>query len=248
MRKITRNTNVFAICDRYLKVYLKLILRKFKKLNQGMVMDFDEVNAFSSVSTTYQEVIQLSVECYKQIAKKTYRWLSEGEEDYFYFEAGEYTSEGVNDVAGPLERSEKASKVKRKRQAEEDDIFYDMWLEWFLNQPNPVTHYIWYDEAERKKNRLYEALLSCRNSADRKKAIEQALRYWTKQFEQGADNIVDEILFKRMRDDGTKYFMWITQKDERVCEDCRPRDGKIYPIGAIRPPLHYHCRCYAKPI
>lgn len=43
---------------------------------------------------------------------------------------------------------------------------------------------------------------------------------------------------------------WRTVGDNRVCELCAPRDGKIYSLDKIEPliPLHPNCRCMAVPI
>lgn len=39
--------------------------------------------------------------------------------------------------------------------------------------------------------------------------------------------------------------MWMTALDERVCEECFARDGKIWPLWGVLPmmPLHPGCRC-----
>ena len=57
MRKLTRESNPFEIRDRIVKAYLKLILRRFKRLNQGTILGFDEINALSAVNATYEDVI-----------------------------------------------------------------------------------------------------------------------------------------------------------------------------------------------
>jgi len=39
---------------------------------------------------------------------------------------------------------------------------------------------------------------------------------------------------------------WVTQRDERVCPICYPRDGKVLGDGWTRidgPPAHIRCRC-----
>lgn len=57
---------------------------------------------------------------------------------------------------------------------------------------------------------------------------------------------------------GITKWMWITQKDERVCKVCRPLHGKVVRIGdpfttargqsIIKPPAHPNCRCGVQPI
>lgn len=207
MRKLTKDSNIYAVRDRIVKAYLKILLRKFRKINQGTITSFDEINALQGVSTAYNEIIDISVKALKEVAQKTYKWLCD------------------------------------------EDMLVDMWFSGWLNEYNPVTHYKWADEAERKKARLYEALMSCRTSAERKKQIDIAMRYWVKQFEQYADCIVSETLLKAYEDNGVKYVQWCTEKDGKVCSACHAREGKIYPIKhANLIPLHFNCRCWWIPV
>ena len=37
---------------------------------------------------------------------------------------------------------------------------------------------------------------------------------------------------------------WATREDERVCPECGPLDGLVWPDGeGPAPPLHVNCRC-----
>ena len=207
MRKLTRDDDIFAIRDKIVKVYLKMILRRFKRLNQGTILGFDEMNVLSAVNTVYEDVIALSVEALRKIAIQTYRWVCD------------------------------------------EDFLVDMWLSGWLQEYDPVTHYKWYDEADRKRSRAYEAIMSCLTSADRKKQVEVATKAWAKQFEQTSDNLVEAVLKKAYQDHNVKYVKWYTMKDKRVCTDCKSRDGKIYPITSKElHPLHYNCRCWWIPV
>lgn len=207
MRRFTTEDDIFKIRDKIVKAYLKMILRRFKRLNQGMVVGFDEINVLSAVNTTYEDVINMSVDALKKIAKQTYFWVCD------------------------------------------DDFEADLWLSGFLQLYDPVTHYKWYDEADRKRSRAYEAIMSCQTSAERKKQIEVALKAWAKQFEQTADDVVVAVVKKAYEDNGIKYVKWVTKKDKRVCPDCHKRNGKIYPITSPDlHPLHYNCRCWWMPI
>lgn len=207
MRRFTNEDDIFKIRDKIVKAYLKMILRRFKRLNQGFITGFDEINILSAVNTTYEDVINMSVDALKKIAKQTYFWVCD------------------------------------------DDFEADLWLSGFLQLYDPVTHYKWYDEADRKRSRAYEAIMSCRTAAERKKQIEVALKAWAKQFEQTADDVVVAVVKKAYEDNGIKYVKWVTKKDKRVCPDCHKRNGKIYPITSPDlQPLHYNCRCWWMPI
>lgn len=207
MRKLTKNDNPFAIRDKIVKAYLKILLRKFRSLNQGMILGFDEINVLDAVNNVYDDVINTTVGALKQIARQTYKWICD------------------------------------------EDFPAEMWLAGWLQQYDPVTHYKFYDEAGRKRSRCFESLMSCRTSAERKKMIDTALKYWAKQFEQTADNVVVAVIKKAYQDNGIKYVRWYTMKDARVCGDCKSRDGKVYPITSLElHPLHYNCRCWWLPL
>lgn len=206
MRTLTKDSNIYEIRDRIVKVYLKKILRRFRQLNQSLLA-FDEINSMNAVYTAYDDVVSMSVDALKEIAKQTYRWICD------------------------------------------EDFLVDMWLSDWLQQADPVMHYKFYDEADRKRSRLFEAVESVRTSAERKKQIEVGMRYWVKQFEQTADNLVDDVVLQAYRDNGVKYVMWMIMNDAKVCNDCYRRKGKIYPIDSpLLRALHWNCRCWWIPI
>lgn len=206
MRTLTKDSNIYEIRDRIVKVYLKKILRRFRQLNQSLLA-FDEINSMNAVYTAYDDVVSMSVDALKEIAKQTYRWICD------------------------------------------EDFLVDMWLSDWLKQADPVMHYKFYDEADRKRSRLFEAVESVRTSAERKKQIEVGMRYWVKQFEQTADNLVDDVVLQAYRDNGVKYVMWMIMNDAKVCNDCYRRKGKIYPIDSpLLRALHWNCRCWWIPI
>lgn len=207
IRKLTKDTNIFLIRDKIVKIYLKKILRKFKKLNQGSIFGWDEIDALTGVYTVYDEIVDISVEGLKEVAKKTYKWLCD------------------------------------------EDMLVDMWLSGFLSVPSPVTHYKFFDEAERKKTRLYEAIMSCRTVAERKKQIEIGMRYWVRQFEQTADDVVIGVLNEALKNNDIKYVVWHTMEDAKVCAECARRNNKIYPITSpLLQTVHYNCRCWWSPV
>ena len=205
MRVLNRNSNPYEIRDKVVKIYLKRILRRFRKLNQSL-LSFDEINSLSAVNECYSDVVDMSVECFKEVAKRTRRWLNG-----------------------------------------DDGFLVDMWLMGWLSEPGAVTHYKYYEEVDRKRSRLFEALQSVKTSSERKKQIELAMKYFVKQFEQTADDVVSEMLIQVMEDNGYKYGIWRTMRDTRVCADCHAKSGKIIPVSAFRK-LHWNCRCWLEPI
>jgi len=62
-----------------------------------------------------------------------------------------------------------------------------------------------------------------------------------------AHNRSTEILAEKNKDlfSGMR---WITQLDERTCQICAPRHGRIYPVGQTPYPAHFNCRCAVNPV
>lgn len=263
MRTLTKDSNIYEIRDRIVKVYLKKILRRFRQLNQSLLA-FDEINSMNAVYTAYDEVVDMSVEALKEIAKQTYRWI----DDSPYKDKIEtYASNESNIYAETL--TEKAYhnnpqfiKFKDEKGVSfraidnfdksaicDEDFLVDMWLSDWLKQADPVMHYKFYEEADRKRSRLFEAIESVRTSAERKKQIDIGMRYWVKQFEQTADNLVDAVVLQAYKDNNVQYVKWMIMNDAKVCNDCYRRNGKIYPIDSpLLRALHWNCRCWWIPI
>lgn len=119
----------------------------------------------------------------------------------------------------------------------------DWILDW-LEETDPVTMYKFIPEWERKKARLIEALPVAQKPAQE---IDKALKAVTRQIGQASIGITDTARLEAFEDAGILRVMWITQHDERVCEDCEPLDGKIFRIDEV-PKKHWNCRCYLWPV
>lgn len=124
------------------------------------------------------------------------------------------------------------------RKAEE--VITNDWILDMLEEVDPVTLYAFLPETERKKQRLIEALAVATN---RNAEIDKALRYWTQQIGQYADNSVFRARLEAFREAGIEQVVWVTQADDRVCEDCDALNGQIFDIGAVPDPPHWGCRC-----
>ncbi|MBQ3265211.1 MAG: minor capsid protein [Ruminococcus sp.] len=121
----------------------------------------------------------------------------------------------------------------------------EMWLTGFLNDYSPVTKYAFSTEIDRKRSRLYEALIATKGS---RKEIDNALRYWAKMIAEYAVEITDAATLEAFNDLGITKVEWFTEEDERVCGECGKRHGRIYPIDAVPPKPHWGCRCYLRPV
>lgn len=119
------------------------------------------------------------------------------------------------------------------------------WILDMLEEIDPVTLYAFLPEKERKKQRLTESLAV---AVDRNAEVDKALRYWTVQVGQYADNSVFNARLEAFRRAGITHVIWISQQDDRVCEECNALNGQIFPIDNVPPPQHINCRCILRPV
>ena len=124
------------------------------------------------------------------------------------------------------------------------------WLVGVLAGYNLVTGYLYDREAERKRLRLNEQILTAREFGNRElfhSSLRRSANLWWTQTSQYGISIVDEATIKGFKDMGVKSVRWIAADDEKTCEICGGRDNKIYHINKIPPKPHYGCRCYVVP-
>ena len=118
------------------------------------------------------------------------------------------------------------------------------WLLALLAAYNAVTKYQYTNEVDRKRQYTAEGINS---STAKVTEFRRGLHYWADLTATYSDIVTDESTLKAYRDAGVKKVRWITAGDEKVCETCRERNGKIYSINAI-PPKHRRCRCVFEPV
>lgn len=133
----------------------------------------------------------------------------------------------------------------RELDNEEDELMALWLISEVLDKPNPVTGYIYTNEVERKRDRATESINA---STKKRKEFQKALRLWSRMTGQYADIVTDEATLKAFRDTGVKKVKWVTEKDDRVCPVCGPRDGKVYDIDKVPPKPHPNCRCILLPV
>jgi len=128
---------------------------------------------------------------------------------------------------------------KDAKKAADEDIVED-WIIEMLDEDNETTLYKFNTEIERKKARLVEALAVAH---DKVAEIDKALRYLTQMLAQYADEAVLVGTIHGYADAGVKKVVWVSQKDGKVCKECKDRDGNIYLVTEIPGLVHFRCRC-----
>lgn len=198
--------------------------KAIKDMNRRNLRAFDKLKTLKfdelNVLRTVTKVYDDSV----RIAKRRYRQIAEDA----YLEA--LILAGVD-------------KKKAERLTSKD--IDDDWVLDMLEEYDALTLYSFVNEVERKKQRTAEAILA---SLDKTAEVDKALRLWTMQVSQYADNSVYYATVDGYKKAGVKKVKWVSEKDEKVCKTCGELDEKIFAIDEVPMTPHYHCRCILVPI
>lgn len=127
----------------------------------------------------------------------------------------------------------------------------DAWVVGFLGAYNFVSGYLYESEAERKRLRLAEQMLTAREYLNRtmyNDSLRRSANLWWTQTSHYMLDAVDTATLDGYRDSGVEKVMWNTHIDGRECSVCRERNGKTYPIDKVPPKAHRNCRCYLTPV
>ena len=125
------------------------------------------------------------------------------------------------------------------------------WLIGFLGAYNFVSGYLYESEAERKRLRLAEQMMTAREYLSRTQyndSLRRSANLWWTQTAHYMLDAVDTATLDGYRDSGVEKVKWNTNIDGRECATCRERNGKVYPIDSVPPKAHRNCRCYLVPI
>lgn len=197
-----------------------------RKFNRMGMLGFDEINALSvkkETTAAYDALKSLNQREFLKIAQTAYG-KAEKEAEKAGFSPG---------------------KTGKKRR------FGKAWLLAVLGAYNLVTGYLYEQEAERKRLRTAEALLTAgayRSRSAYRDALQLAADLWYTQSAQYADTVTDAAVLEAYRACGVETVRWVTADDDDVCEACRERDGETYRIDKIPAKPHYRCRCYVLPV
>ena len=133
----------------------------------------------------------------------------------------------------------------RKEARYNSDIIDDYWLDVVLDEYDPVTKYVYSNEYDRRRARLYEALMS---SNTKTKEIGSALKSLSLMLRQYAIKITDKATLLALLENNVKFVKWNAESDSRTCGICSKRDGKIYEITDVPAKPHLNCRCWVEKV
>lgn len=208
--------------------YLDSLLEKVKKrirneFNRLGMLGFDELNVVNTKKVTNEMFDRL---------------LSENEGMYQKAAKKAYS------------RAKKEAIGMGYREEESTELSAD-WLASVLLAYNFVTGYVYPREAERKRLRLNEQILTAREFDDRQlynAGLQRAANLWWTQTSQYGVDVVDEATVQAYKDVGVEKVRWMAEIDNRTCKVCRERNGKIYQLSKVPKKTHYNCRCYLEPV
>lgn len=127
----------------------------------------------------------------------------------------------------------------------------EMWLIGLLGAYNFVSGYLYESEADRKRLRLAEQMMTAKEYQNRtlyNDSIRRSANLWWTQAAHYMLEAVDQATLDGYKDSGVEKVKWNTNIDGRECKTCRERNGKVYPIGSVPPKAHRNCRCYITPV
>lgn len=127
----------------------------------------------------------------------------------------------------------------------------EAWLIGLLVAYNFVSGYLYESEAERKRLRLAEQMLTAKEYLNRtlyNNSIRRSANLWWTQTAHYMLDAVDQATLDGYRESGVKKVKWNTNIDGRECKTCRERNGKVYSIDDVPPKAHRNCRCYLTPV
>ena len=209
--------------------HLDTLLAKAKKklrteFNRLGLLGFDELNVVNTKNITkamFDRLLSENEKMYRTAADKAYSKAKTTAE-----EAGYREEEKTDGVGGE-------------------------WLMAVLLGYNFVTGYVYDREAERKRLRLNEQILTAREYDDRQLfngSLQRTANLWWTQTLQYGITVVDRATLKGYEDMGVKKVRWKSVIDGRECKVCRERHDKIYKISEVPEKAHYNCRCYLEPV
>ena len=127
----------------------------------------------------------------------------------------------------------------------------EMWLIALLGAYNFVSGYLYESEAERKRLRLSEQMMTAREYLNRtlyNDSVRRSANLWWTQAAHSMIEAVDKATHDGYVDCGVSQVQWHSEIDGRECKVCRERNGKIYSIDKVPPKPHRNCRCYLSPV
>jgi len=148
---------------------------------------------------------------------------------------------------------------KQKRR----EMFEDLFLIVLFDESDPITGYILGNEVDRKRERLYEQVVSIKShktpeqeqgeygdtivytqTDEIRKAFDKAYHLWSHMVQEYAIRSVDVSRLMAYEDMGVKYVRWNAEIDDKVCDICLSLHGRKFLLHRVPAKPHWNCRCW----
>jgi SPP1 gp7 family putative phage head morphogenesis protein len=132
-----------------------------------------------------------------------------------------------------------------------ENLINASWVGNLLASYNFVSGYLYESEAERKRLRLAEQMMTAKEYQSRAQyndSVRRSANLWWTQAAHYMLEAVDKATLDGLKDSGVEKVKWNTNIDGRECKICRARNGMVYPIDKVPPKEHRNCRCYITPV
>lgn len=216
-----KEADIYGPCDRAIQAMNRENLEAFGRLKTAR---FDQIDLIRTVTELYRKARKRARQHYYEEAFEVYLLM----------------------MAMLGRKPKDAAKMA-------DKAIDGAWVDGLLKETDPVTLYQFDTEMERKAQRLIEALgvVAAGSVMGRYvtpgMVIDRALKDWSRQTGQYAIDVTDAAMIQALQDDGQEGAFWVSQKDGRVCHECRELDGKWFPLDEIPIKPHWGCRCRLRP-
>ena len=176
-------------------------------------------------------------------------------------------SEAHLDMRGLMERIGRGEYDTLTDEKKRRERFEDLFLLVLFDESDPITGYILGNEVERKRERLYEQVVSIKShkSPDQqagptvteygdtivpsqdteiRKAFDRAYNLWAHMVQEYSVRAVDVARLMAYEDMGVEYVRWNAEIDDKVCDECLSRNGRKYLLHRVPAKPHWNCRCW----
>ena len=160
------------------------------------------------------------------------------------------------------EEYDRLTEEKKRR-----EMFEDLFLIVLFDESDPITGYVLGNEVDRKRERLYEQVVSIKShktpeqeqgeygdtivytqTDEVRKAFDKAYNLWAHMAQEYAIRSVDVARLMAFEDMGVKYVRWNAELDDKVCQTCLDWHGRKFLLHRVPAKPHWNCRCWLTPV
>lgn len=120
-----------------------------------------------------------------------------------------------------------------------------------LKRYNILTGYLFFPEAERKRMRLVEEILTAKeynNIEQYEQAIRKFGNLWWTQLMAYGNAMVDAEMLDMYKSAGVEWVRWEAEDDDKTCHICEDLNQIVFKLKDLPDKPHRNCRCWYTPM